>query len=142
MSHYTKMSISAQQEYEGELIAALKQHFGEKEVEVHDKKASLQMWEGSPSGLNANLIVRRKNLSKKLGHDVLSNDLGYERDNAGGYTVHADEAGFPKESADAVALAYSEKLAERVFVQNMGYSAAERTVLPNGDVEVVYESYT
>jgi hypothetical protein len=142
MSHYTKMSIKAQQEFEVDLIAALKGHFGEKGVEVHENKEVLLNYYGEASGLKANLIVRQKDLEKAIGHHIASNDLGYERNKEGGYDVHYDAAGFPKEHADKINRVYAERVGSRVFVEQMGYNAAERNVLPNGDVEVIYESYS
>lgn len=137
MSHYTKMSISAQQEYEAELVAALKKHFGE-DVETHgDTKVPLMTWDRRDSGLKANIVVRKKTLAQKKGYEVLSNDLGYERNKEGGYNVHADEAGFDTLSQNAVASYYAQELTEK-RLKSQGYSVAARKTLEDGRVQVQF----
>lgn len=111
MSHYTKASIVAQQKYEAQLLTALNEYFGQAGVETHDSKAVLRTWNGEDSGLKANIIIRKKNLGRKLGREVLANDLGYERDATGGYDVHVDETAFPKAAQDQVSQRYAELVA-------------------------------
>jgi hypothetical protein len=140
MSHYTKMSIQAQQKYEAELLAALKGHFGDTNVEHHtDKKAELRMWNGGHSGLKANLVVRRKGQEAKVGHALAVNDLGYERNNEGGYDLHVDVDGFPVEDQNKVAQAYAASVATKQL-KAKGYSV-KSTALPTGEVRLVAQRF-
>jgi hypothetical protein len=135
MSHYTQASIAAQQKYESELITALCDHFGREGVEVHgDKKVELKTWQGSNSGRKANLVIRQNTLGKKLGHKVLANDAGYERNKEGGYDVHIDPAAFPKEHQDLIAMKYAELVATKRAKQ-LGYKVA-RKALEDGRIEL------
>jgi hypothetical protein len=139
MSHYTKLNIQAQQKFEFELFAALKEHFGDAGVESHDKAASLKSWTGADSGLQANLIVRKSAQSKKAGHEVLSNDLGYLRNSTGGYDVHADEAGFPVKDQHLVAQYYARNVTTKQMRQQ-GYNVRE-SELPNGEIRLHCSKY-
>jgi hypothetical protein len=78
MSHYAKLSIQAQQKFEAELLAAVKDHFGADGVEFHEQKTDLLSWNRTKSGLKANIIVRRPMQERKAGHALAVNDLGYE----------------------------------------------------------------
>jgi len=140
MSHYTKMSIAAQQKYEAELISALKNHFGEKAVEsCGDKKQKLKDWQGQDTSMKANIIIRKKDLGKKIGRSVLANDLGYERNKDGGYDVHVDAAGFPQSDQDLVAKFYADKVATKQL-KAQGYQV-KRAELATGEVELVGTRY-
>lgn len=140
MSHYTKMTIAAQQAYEAELVQALKKHFGEKGVEVGgDTKIELKSWDGRNAKLKANIVVRKDTQGKKLGRYVATNDLGYERNKDGGYTLHADEAGFPKEHQNLVAQSYAELVATKKMKQQ-GF-AVKRTETKAGEIRLSCTKY-
>lgn len=141
MSHYTQLSIKAQQKYETELVAALKQHFGENGVEYSAaSKIPLKHWDGRTSKLKAEIVVRKNTLGRKAGHEVLCNDLGYERDNEGGYTVHADIAGFPLNDQNLISKYYAEKVTAKKM-KARGYNIAERAQLEDGRIELTLRRY-
>jgi hypothetical protein len=136
MSHYVKMSIQAQQRYEAELVAALKKHFGENHVESHgEKKADLLSWNGSKSGLKANIIIRRKAQEAKAGHALAVNDLGYERNKDGGYDVHLDADGFPTAHQNLIAQDYATRVATKQL-KAKGYSV-KQAELTTGEIRLV-----
>jgi hypothetical protein len=139
MSHYARLNIQAQQKYEAELIAALQEHFGETGVEAHDTAKGLKDWQGNATKERAEIIVRKDTLSKKLGRQVLANDLGYKRNNSEGYDVIADEAGFPKAHQDLVAQYYAEKVAAKKL-KAQGY-AVQRQVLSSGQIQLTAQRY-
>lgn len=139
MSHYAKLNIQAQQRYEAELVAALKEHFGAAGVEAHDTAKNLKDWQGHDTKLKAEIIIRKATLSEKLGRQVLANDLGYARNKDEGYDVHADEAGFPKEHQDLVAQYYAEKVAAKKL-KAQGY-AVSRRVLSSGQIQLTAQRY-
>lgn len=140
MSHYMQLIIQAQQKFEAELVAALKQHFGESEVEYSaSSKIPLKHWDGRPSKLKAEIVVRKDSLGKKAGRAVLCNDLGYERDASGGYTVHADVAGFPLADQNLVAQFYAEKVTTKKM-KAKGYNV-KRAQLDDGRIELTLQKY-
>jgi hypothetical protein len=135
MSHYTKASIQAQQKYEAELLTALCDHFGKEGVESHGGTlVPLKMWNGGDSGLKANIVIRQPTLGRKLGHKVLANDLGYERNKEGGYDVHVDATAFPKTSQDQVAQRYAELVAMK-RLKATGYRV-QRKQLEDGRIQL------
>ena len=140
MSHYVKLNIQAQQKFEAELVAALVQHFGEGKVESHgDKKVDLLNYAGQKSNLKGNIVVRKAAQGEKLGRYVASNDLGYERNKEGGYDVHVDMDGFPKEHQNLVAQYYAEKVATSQL-QAKGYQV-QRQLLKTGEIELTAQRY-
>ena len=140
MSHYVRLNIQAQQRFEAELVAALVQHFGEGKVESHgDKKVDLLSYTGQKSGLKGNIVVSKAAQGEKLGRYVLVNDLGYERNKAGGYDVHVDMDGFPQADQNLVAQFYAEKVATKQL-QEKGYQV-QRALLPTGEIELTAQRY-
>lgn len=139
MSHYTKLSIQAQQKFESELLASLKKHFGETKVEMHEKKASLKTYAGADSGLKANIIVRKQAQGEKLGRYMAVNDLGYERNTQGGYDVHADLDGYSTETQNLIAKDYAERVATKQL-KAKGYTV-KRKELTTGEVQLVAQRY-
>lgn len=121
MSHYAEIKVNFDQKYEKELVAALEEHFGEGGVEVHDNAASLKLWDGRSSNVDVgygkagkcNLIIRRETQSKKAGHNVLSNDAGYERTDDGKYKAYIDAAGFNDTLQGLVAQSYALRVSEK-----------------------------
>lgn len=135
MSHYTTMKVNFKESNEKDLIAALKEHFGEDGVEIHDTPEEMKIWDGT-SALAKNhygmapkchIIIRKDTLCKKLGSRVLTNDLGYIRDGNGGYECHLDPVGFPVKDQGLVSQSYTSKVAERKL-KAQGYTLKrERT---------------
>lgn len=121
MSHYTEIKVNFDQKFEKELISALEEQFGEGGVEVHNEAASLKLWNGQGTTQDTgygkankcHLIIRRETQSKKAGHNVLSNDAGYERTEDGKYKVYLDAAGFGQNLQDKVTQSYTLKVAEK-----------------------------
>lgn len=139
MSHYAKMSIQAQQKFESHLVDALAEHFGEGTVEVHEDKKYLNDWHGRKTTTKANLIVRKDTLTKKLGYAALGNDLGYERNSAGGYDVHVDTATCPEEHLNLIAMNYAERVSKSQM-KLKGFSV-KREQLSTGEIALTCQKF-
>lgn len=130
MSHFTEIKVNFQQEYEAELVAALKEMFGN--VEVHDEAKELKAYtqqNASNAGLGhtekCHLIIRQKDLKKASGQEwCATNDAGYERTSDGKYRVFIDKAGFTAEQQGKVAQSYAEKVATKQF-EAQGYQVTK-----------------
>ena len=140
MSHSTTMEVNMKVSNETDLIASLKAHFGEDSVEIHTKPTTLNTYYDKPSDLKAHIIVRRKFLSKKIGHNVLSNDLGYTRQDDGTYKMTVDDAGFSVKDRNKVAQDYTERVSVRKM-KAQGFMT-KKTMLPNGHVKLTCERYS
>lgn len=116
MSHFTEIKVNFDQKYERELIAALEEHFGEGNVEVHEEGKNLKMWNGAAAGNQAGkcqLVITKDTQCKKAGHNVLSNDAGYQRTNDGKYKAFIDAAGFGNDLQGLVAQSYALRVTEK-----------------------------
>lgn len=148
MSHYTEIKVNFDQKYEKELIAALEEHFGEGNVEVHDDAKVLKLWNGVSSAQNTdwgktdkcNLVITRATQSKKVGHDVLSNDAGYARTEDGKYKAFIDAAGFNKGLQGLVSQSYALKVSEKKLKAE-GYMT-KRVVKADGTIRLEARIYS
>lgn len=116
MSHFTEIKVNFDQKYERELIAALEEHFGEGNVEVHEEGKSLKMWNDVAAGNQAGkcqLVITKATQVKKAGHNVLSNDAGYQRTSDGKYKAYIDAAGFSTNLQGLVAQSYALRVTEK-----------------------------
>lgn len=116
MSHYTEIKVNFDQKYERELVAALEEQFGEGKVEVHSEAKGLKMWNGTSAAMEAgkcHLVITKATQCLKAGHNVLSNDAGYERTEDGKYKAYIDPAGFSAALQGLVAQSYALRVSEK-----------------------------
>jgi len=139
MSHYTELKPKFLVKSEAELIASLRNTFGENAVEVHDKAVSIGGYD-SRAGKKAHIVIRKADVKKALG--VYGwNDIGYERDMKDGmYKLWADPTDFPKEKQNLVAQDYAERVATKKL-KAQGYTF-KREVLKDGVVKLVATKYS
>lgn len=117
MSHFTEIKVDFQQKHEKELVAALREIFGE-EVEVHDNAVELMAYTGaaaSRAGLGktekCHVVIRQEELRAAGGG--CTNDAGYMRTEDGKYRVFIDSAGFTTTQQNKVAQAYATKVSTK-----------------------------
>lgn len=139
MSHFTEIKVNFLQQYEAELVAALREQFGE--VEVHEVGKELRSYTGakaSNAGLGhtemCHIIIRQKELKKVAGDYCMTNDAGYERTKDGKYRVFIDTAGFSKDLQGKISQSYAEKVATKQF-EAQGYQVT-KIRNPNGTVRL------
>ena len=137
MSHYTEMKPKFLAKSESELIASLKNFFGENAVEVHDTAQKIGGFD-SRANKKAHIIVRKEHVRKAGGSSY--NDLGYERDKEGMYKLWADPSDFPQTAQDKIAQDYAERVATKKL-KAQGYTF-KREVLKNGVVKLVATKYS
>ena len=121
MSHFTTIKVEADQKNEKQFIAALEEHFGEGNVEVHEDGEWLKTYAGQSTQTakhlgetnKCHIIIRKKTLEKKLGHDCATNDAGYERTADGKYRAYIDAAGFSTKLQGLVAQSYTLAVSEK-----------------------------
>lgn len=121
MSHYAEIECAAQQKSEADFIASLESVFGKGKVEVNEGGKALIGYHGddrsklSQSDPNyapkCEIIIRRKTLG------AASNDIGYRRNEEGGYTAYIsdydEKATFTEAKRDAAMQEYSAAVATR-----------------------------
>lgn len=142
MSHYTEIKVNFDQKFEKELVAALEEHFGEGGVEVHEDGVMPKLWNGQSAARDSgfgtakkcHLIVTRETQSKKAGHNVLSNDAGYERTSDGKYKAYIDAAGFSDALQGKVSQSYALRVAEKKLKAE-GYTV-KRVPQDNGTIRL------
>jgi hypothetical protein len=140
MSHFTKLSIAAQQKHEVQLIEALEQHFGEGTVAVHESKVSLKDYAGYATKNKANLVITQASQRKKANNNhLMVTELGYERNDEGTYECHYDNDGFNKKHQDLVAKYYAEKVTKKTMAAQ-GFMVA-RKELDNGHIQLTCTKY-
>lgn len=137
MSHYTEMKPKFLEKNEKDLIAALEATFGEGSVEVHKNAVNIGGYD-SAAGKKAHIVVRKDKVRKAFGNQGW-NDIGYERQEDGTYSLWADPADFSKANQDKVAQDYAERVAAR-SLKKQGYTL-KRQVLKDGVVKLVATKY-
>jgi hypothetical protein len=149
MSHYTEIKVAFQQKHEKEVISALEEYFGKGNIEVYEEAQHMKLWDGERATGNTrwgseiptcHIIVRRKTQEKALGRDVAVNDLGYRRNETGGYDAYVDAAGFPVEAQQKTAQNYAVFVAENEL-KAKGYSVNRKYVQETGAYQVVGTTY-
>jgi hypothetical protein len=141
MSHFTELKPKFLVKSEVELVSALKNIFGQDAVEVHDKAVELQGYDKNMGGTKRKAhIVIRKDAVKKTFHNQGWNDIGYERDKEGMYTLWADPADFPIVKQNLIAQDYAERVATKKL-KAQGYTF-KREVLKDGVVKLVATKYS
>ena len=138
MSHFAALKVNALVKNELDLIAALKEHFGEDAVEVHDEAKKLHGYD-ERAGKKAHIIVRKDAVGKLSARKFAYNDLGYERMPDGSYTMHVDQMDMSQAHQDKVAQNYAERVATRKL-KSQGYTL-KREVLKDGVVKLVATKY-
>lgn len=121
MSHFTEIRVNFDQKYEPQLIAALEEHFGKGNIEVHEEGEDLKTYYGEVNRTNSglgrtekcHLIIRKAIQEKKAGHNIATNDAGYRRTEDGKYKVFVDNAGFNDRLQGLVAQSYGLLVAEK-----------------------------
>jgi hypothetical protein len=127
MSHFAKIQVNFKFAEEASLIAALELAYGKGSVTVHEQPVHPRLWGGQDSksytgDLHAepcHIIVDRKAATEHGGG--LSNDLGFRRNNDGGYDTWLDKSGWTTELSDQVMEEYSAKISTREL-ELQGYS--------------------
>ena len=138
MSHYTELKPKFLIKSEAELVASLKKVFGEKAVEIHDTAVNIGGYD-SQARKKAHIVVRKEAVKKALG--VYGwNDIGYERNKDGMYSLWADPVDFPTKNQDTIAQDYAERVASKKL-KSQGYTL-KREVLKDGVVRLVATKYS
>lgn len=148
MSHFTEIKVNFDQKYEADLIAALEEHFGEGNVEVHEDGDDLKTYYGEVNRANSglgrtekcHLIVRKATQEKAAGRSIATNDAGYRRTEDGGYKVYLDAAGFNEKLQGLVAQSYTLRVSERKLKAE-GYMCS-RVKKADGTVRLEARIYT
>ena len=138
MSHYTELKPKFLSKSEAELVASLKQVFGEKSVEVHEKAVNIGGYD-SQAGKKAHIVIR-KDVVRRVCGTAGYNDIGYERDKDGMYSLWADTSDFPVNKQEIIAQDYAERVASKKL-KAMGYTM-KREVLKDGVVKLVATKYS
>jgi hypothetical protein len=144
MSHTTEMKTDYLVKNEKELIDALKHHFGDDGVEVHDTPVDLLMFNGQRhvagygQAGKANIIVRKAMQERALGHGAAVNDLGFVRKEDGTFEMRVDNAGFPQQARDKVIQDYTALVTAKTL-KKQGYTV--KTTTEKGVVKVKASKY-
>jgi hypothetical protein len=138
MSHYTEMEVKFLSKNETELVACLKEIFGQNAVEVHDNPVKIGGYDNS-GNRKANIVVRKENVLKaKIGGSYY-NDIGYLRNPNGTYTLYADPSDFPKAKQEEMVQEYTVKVAEKQM-KYQGY-AVQRQKQKDGTVKLIASKF-
>lgn len=136
MSHFAEIKVSALTKNEKELVAALQAFFGA--VEVYGEAKSLEGYD-SRANKKAHIIVRKVDVGKKLSRGSAYNDLGFERNKDGTYSLHYDNMDISEDTRNKVMQDYSERVATKQL-KAKGYSVKRE--LKDGVVKLTATKYS
>jgi hypothetical protein len=132
------MEIAALQKNEAELVEALENRYGKGKVHCHDKPVLLEGYD-SQAEKHAHLVIK-KTIISSVERTSGYNDVGFERNKSGGYTMHYDQADLPKTSLDKVMQDYAERVASKTM-KAKGYTM-RREALKDGTVKLSFSKYS
>jgi hypothetical protein len=144
MSHFTEMKVEFRQQNESAFIKALELQFGEGNVEVHSEPVGLHGYHGddrSQKSLRSpdyappcEIVIRRRNIG------MASNDIGYRRNEEGGYTAYVSEHDksntFTSEKRNSVFQEYTLLVAQKQL-RDKNWSNFRRVKLDDGSVQLI-----